>query len=62
MNTTERAVLVDIPLASLGSGVPRSTIRRWLSEGRLTRHGARKPYRVDLHRVIDVRDTLRRAA
>ena len=31
-------------------GIPLGTLRRWLSEGILTRHGA-KPYKVDLAEV-----------
>ena len=43
--------------------VPVGTLRRWLSEGRLTRHG-RKPYRVDLAEVealIERRVSLRKS-
>jgi len=52
--------LVLIPDASYFSGVPQSTIRRWISEYRLERYGAHKPYRVDLYQVEHVRDTLKR--
>lgn len=42
--------------------VPAGTIRRWLSEGRLVRHGERKPYRVDYSEVLELRALLLREA
>lgn len=51
---------LTIPEAALATGVPAGTIRRWLSEERLVRHGHRKPYRVDLGEVEQLRDTLSR--
>lgn len=53
---------LTIPEAALATGVPAGTIRRWLSEERLVRHGDRKPYRVDLGEVEQLRDTLSREA
>lgn len=44
------------------SGVPAGTLRRWLSEGRLTRVGERKPFRVDLREVEQVATRLGRGA
>lgn len=43
---------------SLLSGVPAGTIRRWLAEGRLVRHGDSKPYRVSYDEILQLRDTL----
>lgn len=42
------------------TGVPSGTIRRWLSEGRLTRHGHHKPWQVDYDEVIALRKLLER--
>lgn len=38
-----------VPIAALKHlyGIPAGTARRWLSEGKLARHGTKKPYRVD---------------
>ena len=41
------------------TGVPSGTIRRWLAEGRLTRHGERKPWRVDYDEIMALRKLLR---
>lgn len=38
--------------------VPSGTIRRWLSEGRLTRRSDNKPYLVSYDEVLELRDTL----
>lgn len=43
-------VLLDLPATAHVYHVPLSTLRRWLAEGKLTRHGS-KPYRVDLEEV-----------
>lgn len=37
--------------------VPAGTIRRWLSEGRLTRRSTTKPYLVSYDEVLQLRDT-----
>lgn len=47
-----------IPDAARITGVPSGTIRRWLAEGRLTRHGEHKPYRVDYGEVLQLRALL----
>jgi predicted site-specific integrase-resolvase len=41
-----------VPLAALDFlyGVPYGTARRWMSEGKLTKHG-KKPYQVDTDEV-----------
>ena len=44
------------------TGVPAGTIRRWLAEGRLTRHGEHKPWRVDYDEVLQLRSILQRGA
>jgi excisionase family DNA binding protein len=49
-----------IPDASKITGVPSGTIRRWLSEGRLTRYGDHKPYRVDYDEIMALRKLLTR--
>jgi excisionase family DNA binding protein len=41
------------------TGVPSGTIRRWLAEGRLTRYGDHKPYRVDYDEIMALRELLR---
>lgn len=48
-----------IPDAARITGVPSGTIRRWLSEGRLTRHGDAKPWRVDFDEVLALRALLK---
>lgn len=45
---------VSISDAAHLAHVPPGTIRRWLSEGRLTRHGLRKPWRVSVAEVHDL--------
>lgn len=52
--------LLDLPATAHIYRVPLGTLRRWLSEGKLTRHGT-KPYRVDLAEVeaLLARRTLR---
>jgi hypothetical protein len=52
-------ILLDIPTTAALLHVPESTIRRWLSEGRLTKHGT-KPYRVDWEKATQLADTLRK--
>ena len=44
------------------TGVPAGTIRRWIAEGRLTRYGEHKPWRVDYDEVLRVRNNLRPSA
>lgn len=53
---------LTIAEAALATGVPAGTIRRWLSEERLVRHGDRKPYRVDYDEVLALRALLLREA
>jgi predicted site-specific integrase-resolvase len=45
--------------ASKITGVPSGTIRRWLSEGRLARHGDHKPWRVDYDEIMALRALLK---
>jgi hypothetical protein len=47
----------DLEAASKGSGVPISTLRRWLAGQQLTRLHAR-PCMVDLDQVMDVVDRI----
>jgi excisionase family DNA binding protein len=44
------------------TGVPSGTIRRWLAEGRLTRYGDHKPYRVDYDEIMELRKLLDRSS
>lgn len=53
-------LVVTIDVASVATGIPAATIRRWLSEGRLCRHGQRKPWRVDVDEVRTLRELLAR--
>jgi len=41
------------------TGVPSGTIRRWLAEGRLSRYGEAKPWRVDYDEVLQLRALLK---
>lgn len=50
---------MTIPEAAQAAKIPEGTIRRWLSEGRLVRHGDRKPYRVNFLEVDALIRTLR---
>lgn len=52
----------SIPNIARLTGVPAGTIRRWLSEGRLTRTGDHKPYLVDDEEVTQLRCLLARCA
>lgn len=56
VRTEEVLAIVD---AARITNIPAGTIRRWLAEGRLHRHGDRKPYGVDLDELEALRDTLR---
>ena len=49
-----------IPDAARITGVPSGTIRRWLAEGRLTRYGESKPWRVDYGEVLQLRELFKR--
>lgn len=49
----------SIPDASKITRVPSGTIRRWLSEGRLTRHGEARPWRVDYDEIMALRKLLK---
>ena len=44
-------ILLSLPDAAHIYHVPVSTLRRWLSEGRIVRHGERRPYQVDASEV-----------
>jgi transposase len=39
--------------------VPASTVRRWIAEGKLAKHGRHRPYKVDLNKVNELADTLK---
>lgn len=44
-------ILLSLPDAAHIYDVPESTIRRWLAEERICRHGDRRPYRVDANEI-----------
>lgn len=46
---------IGIADAAAITQVPAATIRRWLAEERLVRHGDHKPYRVSVTEVLDLR-------
>lgn len=52
------AVRLTIADAAHTLDIPAGTIRRWLADDRIVRHGDRKPYLVDLDEIIRLRDTL----
>lgn len=51
--------LVSIDDAARHADVTPSTLRRWVAQGVVKRHGESKPWKVDLDRVMEVRDALR---
>lgn len=51
--------LVDYRLAAAFFGLPTGTLRRWIHEGRIGRHGSPRRIIVDMREVQTVRDTLR---
>jgi len=51
-------ILLGIKDAARFGEVPEATIRRWITEGKLEKHGRAKPYKVDLNRVQELGDTL----
>lgn len=48
-------VVVDLQAAAIGTGIPASTLRRWIAHGWLT-PASRRPTRIDLHQALAVRD------
>lgn len=52
-------ILMSLPDAAHIYGVRLPTLRRWLSEGRLVRHGSTKPYKVDASEVEQLVSCLR---
>lgn len=52
------AVTLTIADAAHTLGIPAGTIRRWLADDRIVRHGDRKPYLVDVNELVQLRDTL----
>lgn len=46
--------LVDLQVAVTITGRPASTIRRWITEGRLTRHGTPGAIRLDHEELREV--------
>ncbi|GAB3213308.1 hypothetical protein GCM10027294_43650 [Marinactinospora endophytica] len=44
-------ILVDIAAASVWTGLAPGTLRRWASQGRVTRHGAPGRLLFDLHEL-----------
>lgn len=52
-------ILMRLDMAAAAAGVSPSTLRRWVAEGRLVKHGDRKPWRVNLEEVEELRDMLR---
>jgi predicted site-specific integrase-resolvase len=44
-------ILLSLPDAAHIYGIPLGTLYRWLSEGRIVRHGERRPYHVDANEV-----------
>lgn len=48
---TGRLILVDVATAMEWSGRPAATLRRWVHEGRLTRHGKPRAAMFDLREL-----------
>jgi hypothetical protein len=46
-----RPLLADVATAIAWSGRPSSTLRRWVHEGRITRHGAPRAALYDLREL-----------
>lgn len=45
------AILVDMPTAEIWTGRPAGTLRRWVSEGRITRYGTQRDMWLNLREL-----------